>query len=89
MNTRSFLKSLLVAAIAPQVLIPKSDDRQKWKRRNSGIWALNPAYSNAQYESVLFSAKDYCGTWAFVTHSEIREIQIETLILREWGNVVV
>lgn len=38
MNTRSFIKSLLVAAVAPQVLAPVLADRQRWQCTPAGIW---------------------------------------------------
>lgn len=59
-STRQFLKSILVAAVAPSILIPKAGDRQKWKR-SGNIWRLNPEWENAPYE-----AKILCGEWSFV-----------------------
>lgn len=51
MNKRSFLKSLLVAAVAPSVLIPQFKDSFKWKRITaSGLLIPNPDWINATYE---------------------------------------
>jgi hypothetical protein len=55
MNTRDFLKTLLLVGVAPSVLIPKFPDCQRWRKTAStGLWVLNPAYEAARYE-LLFS----------------------------------
>jgi len=41
MNTRTFIKSLLVGAIAPSVFLPKASDSFKWKRTASGIYVVS------------------------------------------------
>lgn len=50
MNTRSFLKSLLVAAVAPQVLAAVAKDRCRWTKTISGLYVINPAWVTAKYE---------------------------------------
>jgi hypothetical protein len=37
MNKRSFLKSILLAAVAPGLLLARSQNSYKWKRQN-GLW---------------------------------------------------
>ena len=54
MNTRNFLKSVLVMAIAPAILLPKAEDRQRWKR-TSALWVPNPAYQTAEYEFYFYN----------------------------------
>lgn len=51
MNTdrRSFLKSILVATVAPTLLLPKLGNRQRWKRTEE-IWVPNPEWVNAEHE---------------------------------------
>ena len=48
-SRRSFLKSMLVAAIAPSVLAGVCSDRFKWKRTND-VWVPNPEWVKAEYE---------------------------------------
>lgn len=58
MNTRSFIKSLLLCAAAPQVILSSSLDKQKWKAtvkhiKKNGIYVPNPEYFKAEYEVVF------------------------------------
>jgi hypothetical protein len=51
MNTRSFLKSILVAAVAPTILLPALKDSYKWVRPNTNsLYVINPDWINAEYE---------------------------------------
>ncbi len=50
MNTRTFIKSILLASLAPAAFIPKQSDRFKWKKSESGMWVTNPEWENAPYE---------------------------------------
>lgn len=49
MNKRSFLKSLLTLAVAPQIILSTSADRFKWKKTGD-LWIINPEWVNAPYE---------------------------------------
>lgn len=49
MNKRSFLKSLLTLAVAPQIILSTSVNRFKWKRAGD-LWIINPEYVNAPFE---------------------------------------
>jgi hypothetical protein len=54
MNKRSFLKSLLIATIAPTIFLPTLKDSFKWKALStSGILVPNPEYANAPFEMAL------------------------------------
>lgn len=68
MNKRSFIKSLLLVAVAPAILIPKAKDAFKWKRVND-LWVVNPDYGTAPYEVGFFpfEHREFCGKWIFVT----------------------
>lgn len=66
-NRRSFLRGLLLAAVAPSVLLPKFKDAHKWKRTEN-LWIANPEYVTAEYETAfMFDARAYMGTWRFVS----------------------
>ena len=54
MNTISFIKSLLVASIAPQVLLNSSF---KWKAptKENPLWMFNPEWEDAPYELQFIS----------------------------------
>lgn len=52
-SRRSFIKSLLIAAVAPQVLLPK--EPIKWKRSTQGLY-INPEWITADYELALIGA---------------------------------
>lgn len=59
LNTRSFIKSLLVAAIAPTILIPRAKDSFKWKQNvETGLYVLNPDYVNAPFEIAYIIGED-------------------------------
>jgi hypothetical protein len=50
-DRRSFFKNILVAAVAPSLLLSISPDKFKWKRQaSSGIYVINPEWVNAPYE---------------------------------------
>lgn len=62
MNTRSFIKSLLVASVAPSVLVPVLKDRFRWK--------LNPEWEAAPLEGMTFNTRDFAGTWVFMYQND-------------------
>lgn len=59
MNTRSFIKSLLVMAVAPSVIVPVLKDRFRWK--------LNPEWDDAplKMQGTELFPRDYFGKWTF------------------------
>jgi len=46
---RSFLRSIILAAVAPQVLIPAFEDSHRWKR-SGDLWVENLDWKTAKYE---------------------------------------
>jgi hypothetical protein len=63
MNTRTFLKSLIVAAVAPQILIPRAPTPYKWVRTTKialagGLMVPNPEWFKAAYELGISSSID-------------------------------
>ena len=69
---------MLVTAIAPNVLLPRLNDRQRWKR-GKNLWVKNPNYENAEYEMVyhrmVFNSRDFFGTWGFGIITDIDTIK--------------
>lgn len=65
-NRRSFLRGILVAAVAPSVLLPKFKDTYKWKRTET-LWIANPEYVTATHEiKYIFDVRVLSGKWPFV-----------------------
>lgn len=62
-----FLRSLLIVAMAPSVLVPKFGDTHKWKQ-TANLWVPNPEWENADYKisfafnKGILDSTDY-GTW--------------------------
>jgi len=63
MNKRNFMKALLTAAVAPQVLLAMAGDRQRWKRTEQSIWTrvsdimwvANPEWVNPPSETINYA----------------------------------
>jgi hypothetical protein len=76
-HRRSFLRSLLLAAVAPNILVPVLKDRQNWIKTWSVLWTPNPEWLTAPYELRL--PRLLYGRWMFevepplqLTANEIR-----------------
>ncbi len=77
MNTRSFLKSLLVAAVAPSILLPKLNDSFKWKSLStSGLMVPNPEWINAPFE-IAFLIQDSPKGILFERSKEVLNFPVE------------
>jgi hypothetical protein len=51
MNTRSFLKTILTASLAPSLLLARAGDAYRWKQEpTTKIWIVNPEWENATLE---------------------------------------
>jgi hypothetical protein len=67
MNRRSFFKSLATAAVGAVVIPPAITFDRCWKnpsykKSSSGIWVVNPAWRDAEYELSVFckgATEDY------------------------------
>lgn len=53
-NKRSFIKSLLVACVAPTVLVPRLKDAFNWKPSAENLWVPNPNWNNAPFEIAFY-----------------------------------
>jgi hypothetical protein len=58
-NLRSFLKSILVTSVAPQILVSVATDKARWVRAASEVWVPNPEYATAPYEISLYNNMDF------------------------------
>lgn len=60
MNTRNFLKSLALIAVAPQILIPRAPDAYRWKRGlGCHLWEINQNWVDAPYEVVFIDSDNF------------------------------
>lgn len=50
MNTRSFLKSLAIVCVAPQILIPRAPDAFRWSVLSPSYSMVNPDWTKAEYQ---------------------------------------
>lgn len=61
MTKRGFLKSMLLAAVAPQVLVAAAEDRYRWKMTTE--WRC--------LDGMAFKPGGYNGMWAFVQYHRL------------------
>lgn len=72
MERRNFIKAMLMAAVAPSVLLPRLADHQRWKR-TGGMWVQNPEWSTCQYEVYyiaqpgIYDPAIFADNWNIVT----------------------
>jgi hypothetical protein len=72
MERRNFIKAMLLAAVAPSVLLPRLADHHRWKRTGN-LWVRNPAWETAKYEVFylqqpgIYDPAIFTGEWSFVT----------------------
>lgn len=81
LNTRNFIKSLLVASVAPSILLSSAKDRTKWKATKQGLWIPNPAYANAPYEIAYCSHVDFVQNVAYPYRYDLNMNLVNPLIL--------
>lgn len=83
---RGFLRSLLIAAVAPSILVPKFKDAHKWKRTET-LFMPNPAYVEAEYKiqycqfthcigdkSPVFDPSVFTGLWEWVQTESWKDV---------------
>lgn len=66
MKRRSFLRGIITACVAPQLLV---DCGFKWKRTEA-MWIPNPDWVKAPYE-LVFDPITYAGSWKFIVGDSV------------------
>lgn len=87
MNKRSFLKSILLASIAPSLLLSGSKDRFKWKKSEGNVlWVINPDYVSAPFEMAILATPaglyDYALTHVNGYLKPDSKVPIDTIIFK-------